>query len=54
MENKKLKQINKCHKCPNCKTTYLERKTGLRNNGYCCEQYQYFYCNKCFGEFQYE
>lgn len=52
MENKKLIQINKCHKCPNCKNTYLEFRTGLRFNGYCSERYNFFYCKKCFGEFQ--
>ena len=53
MTNNRLKQTNKCFKCPNCKNTYLEKKIGSYHNGYCSVDFTYFRCNKCFGEFEY-
>lgn len=47
----KLKQVNKCWKCPNCKNTYLEPITRIEHNGYCNEIAKYLQCNKCFGIF---
>jgi len=54
MSSNKLVQINKCHRCPNCKNIYLESKRIVRFNGYCNAPLDILYCNKCFGEFQYE
>jgi hypothetical protein len=54
MSNNKLYQINKCYKCPNCKTIYLEKLRILRHNGYCTQPLDILKCNKCFGEFTYE
>jgi hypothetical protein len=53
MTNNKLKQTNKCFKCPNCKNTYLEKLEGAYFNGYVTQKYIYLKCNKCFGEFEY-
>jgi len=55
----KLKQMNKGHRCPNCKKFGLEPRTHYMStvpapdvHGHCSGGFKFFRCRNCYAEFE--